>query len=55
MSNAWVVDPSRMKLILAMPAGSGVVTVNELPYPIREGADPISGRVPLNRYGGENS
>src|SRR3979409_992282 len=53
MSNAWVVEPSRIRLTLAMPAASGELTLNELPYLTTEGAAVMVGRAPLKRYGGE--
>jgi hypothetical protein len=55
MSNAWVVDPSLIRLTLAMLAATGLVTLKGLPYPMTEGAAVMVGREPRNRYGGEKN
>ena len=51
--NACVTDPSGMSATLATRAASGVWTA-KLPAVRHDGgAEPMTGRAPLNRYGGE--
>ena len=54
-SKACVTEADRTNEIEAMFAASGVVTEKLLPKAIVEGAALIVGRVPLKRYGGEDT
>ena len=49
MSKAWVTEPSRIRLILAIAAASGVTTVKSLPYATDAGALVMVGRAPAKR------
>ena len=52
-SKACVTDGERISETFVIDAASGVVTSKLEPQLAPPGAEPIVGRVPLNRYGGE--
>ena len=55
MLKPWVTAAARISTTVDTLAASGVLSANVPPYGSTPGTSEIVGRVPMNRYGGENS